>query len=335
MGSAAAVLVGVAVVAGVYAFALPKIADYGEVWSVVGDLSWPSLIALAGAAILNVATFAPPWMVALPGLGFRRALAVTQASTASTYIAPGGAAPGVAVSFAMLRAWGYGLRAVTVAVGVTGVWNQLVIFGFPPVALGLLALTGSTHPLLQTFATIGLVAVVGLVAVFAAALASERLAWKAGDRAARAVSRVLRLVRRRPVAWGGASLVRFRRDTIGLVRRRWHLLAATTLAGHLSVLLLLVVSLRAVGASADDVSGVEAFAAWSIMRLLGSLPITPGGLGIVELGLTSLLVGFGSGQAEAVAATLLYRFLTIVPTLLLGLAAAVTWRRHGAAAARR
>jgi uncharacterized protein (TIRG00374 family) len=64
------------------------------------------------------------------------------------------------------------------------------------------------------------------------------------------------------------------------------------------------------------------------VRVLGSLPITPGGLGIVELGLTSLLVGFGGGQAEVVAAVLVYRFLTMVPTLVLGLAAAATWRRH-------
>jgi uncharacterized protein (TIRG00374 family) len=77
-----------------------------------------------------------------------------------------------------------------------------------------------------------------------------------------------------------------------------------------------------------DVSGIEAFASWSIIRVLGSLPITPGGLGIVELGLTSLLVGFGGGQAEVVAAVLVYRFLTIVPTLVLGLLAGATWKRH-------
>ena len=71
-----------------------------------------------------------------------------------------------------------------------------------------------------------------------------------------------------------------------------------------------------------------------VLRVLGSLPITPGGLGIVELGLTSLLVGFGGGQAEVVAAVLVYRFLTMVPTLLLGLGAAATWRRHHPEAAR-
>ncbi len=318
--------------AAVYAFALPTIADYGDVWQVVSSLSWTSLLSLAGATALNVATFAPPWMVALPGLGFRRALVVTQASTASTYIAPGGAAPGLAVSFAILRGWGFRRRAVTLAVALTGVWNQLVIFGFPPLALALLALAGGRSPLLESFAVLGLVVVAGLIALLALAFSSERAAKQAGKLAARGASFALGLVRRPPVSWGGASFARFRSDTIGFLRRRWYLLTVATLAGHLSVFLVLLVCLRGVGTSPQETSGVEAFAAWSIVRLLGSLPITPGGLGIVELGLTSLLVGFGADQPEAVAATLLYRFLTVAPTLLLGLAAAATWRSHGKAA---
>jgi len=41
-----------------------------------------------------------------------------------------------------------------------------------------------------------------------------------------------------------------------------------------------------------------------------------------------VLVGFGGNNAGVVAAVLLYRFLTIVPTLVLGAAAALTWRRQ-------
>jgi uncharacterized protein (TIRG00374 family) len=89
----------------------------------------------------------------------------------------------------------------------------------------------------------------------------------------------------------------------------------------------LLVSLRVLDVPASEVSLIEAFAAWSVMRVIGSLPITPGGLGVVELGLTSLLVGFGGGQAQVVAAVLVYRVLTIVPTLVLGLLAAATWKR--------
>jgi uncharacterized membrane protein YbhN (UPF0104 family) len=106
--------VGIAVVVATFAFILPKIADYRDVWGVVKDLSWPQIALLAGVTLLNLVTFAPPWMAALPGLRLRQAFVVTQASTASTYIAPGGVAVGMGISFAMLRAWGFvGPRSVS------------------------------------------------------------------------------------------------------------------------------------------------------------------------------------------------------------------------------
>jgi uncharacterized protein (TIRG00374 family) len=88
------------------------------------------------------------------------------------------------------------------------------------------------------------------------------------------------------------------------------------------------VCLRALGVGADEVTLTEAFAGWSLARVLGSIPITPGGLGLVELGLTSVLAGFGGNHAGVVASVLVYRFLTIVPTLVFGAVAAATWRRH-------
>ena len=49
-----------AVVVGVFAFVLPRIADYRDVWGVVKTLSWPQILALAAAVALNLATYAPP-----------------------------------------------------------------------------------------------------------------------------------------------------------------------------------------------------------------------------------------------------------------------------------
>jgi uncharacterized membrane protein YbhN (UPF0104 family) len=46
----------------------------------------------------------------------------------------------------------------------------------------------------------------------------------------------------------------------------------------------------------------------------------------VELGLTAALVGFGGDNAGVVASVLGYRFLTVVPTIALGLLAAAAWR---------
>jgi putative heme transporter len=90
----------------------------------------------------------------------------------------------------------------------------------------------------------------------------------------------------------------------------------------------LLMCLRAFEVPDSAVSVVEAFAAWSLARLLTIVPLTPGGLGVVELGLTGALVGFGGANAPVVAAVLVYRFLTVVPTLALGLLALATWKRH-------
>lgn len=320
--------IALAVIGLTFAFVLPRIADYGHVWHIVTTLSWLSILALVGATILNIVTFAPPWMVCLPGLGFRRALLVTQASTATTYIAPGGAAPGMAVSFTMLRAWGYTGRQVALTVAVTGVWNQLIIFGSPPFALAMLALIGEDNALLKSFALVGVVVFGVALGFFAAGMASADLARWVGDQVARFVSLVRRVVGKGPVGFTGESLVRFRADALDLLRTRWHVITVSTLAGQLSVFFVLYVTVRVIGIGAGSLVGLEIFAAWSVAKLLGSLPITPGGIGVIELGLTSLLVGFGGPKAAVVAAVLVYRFLTIVPTLVLGLLSAATWKHY-------
>jgi putative heme transporter len=318
----------VAVVAATFAFVLPQIANYGDVWDAARDLSWLQLGLLGLATLLNLLTYAPPLQAALPGLRFRQAFLLTQASTASTYLAPGGAAVGMALSYAMLRGWGFRPRAVALAVAVTGAWNQFAMLGFPLIGLALLTYAKEESPLLKTVALIGVAVFVGAASAFAAVLATPRFARWAGGAVAWVASHALRSVRRGPVTWGGESFVGFRNDALELLRRRWHVITLATLAGHLTVFLLMLTSLRVLGVSADEVSATEAFASWSLVRLLGSLPITPGGIGVVEIGLTSALVGFGGDNVEVVAAVLVYRFLAVLPTLVLGLVAGATWRHY-------
>jgi uncharacterized protein (TIRG00374 family) len=322
--------VGLAIAVATFVFFLPKVANYSEVWDVVKELSWPWAVALLVAVILNLATFAPPWQVALPGLSFIRAMELTQASTALSIVAPGGAAVGAAGAYGLLRSWGFPAREFTRAVTLTSLWNQFMNLSFPIVAVFLLAITGQQTAALATVAFVG-VAVLGVVlAAFSVILVSNRLARDLGDLIARLASWALGKIGRGPVKWSGASFERFRRDAGDFLARRWHLLTLAALAGSLTVFLLLVVSLRAFDVPASEVSLVEAFAAWSLARILGSIPITPGGIGVIELGLTGALVGFGGNNAGVVAAVLVYRFLTMVPTLILGLISAFTATRHRA-----
>lgn len=323
LGGAATVVV----VAAVFAFVLPRIADYRDVWEVVEELSWQDGLLLVGATLLNLATFPPPWMVALPGLGYREGMAMTQASTALSLVSPAGAAVGMAASYSMLRSSGFDGRSVALAVAVTGIWNQFANLAFPIVALALLTAENQKHPALQTAALVGVVVLVVAVGAFAFALSSASRARSIGDLAVRLARRVGRTLRRE-VTWTSEGLVRFRSSALGLLRRRWHVLTLATLAGHLTVFVLMLTCLRAVGVEAGQVSIVEAFAAWALVRILGALPLTPGGVGFVELGLTGALVAFGAPNAGAVTATLLYRALTVLPTLALGLLAAATWRSH-------
>ena len=319
--------VGLLFVLVTFAYFLPQIADYRDVLDVLRDLSWPWLAGLAGVTVLNLLTFAPPWQVALPGLPFRSALALTQTSTALSIIVPGGAAVGIAGAYGMLRRWGFAGRDIGRAVTLVSLWNQFANLSYPIIAVFLLTASGGDSPVLATAAFVG-VAVLGVaVAALAAVLSGDRPATAIGDLSAWVANRIRRKLGRDAVLWGGESFERFRRDAVNLLRRRWHVLTAATYFGTLTVFLVLLVSLRACGVDGGEVSLVEAFAAWALARLLGSVPITPGGIGVVELGLTGALLGFGGANAGVVAAVLIYRFLTMVPTVALGLLSAGAWRR--------
>ena len=293
-------LFAIAVIGVVFFIVLPSIAPWSDVWAATKNLTWPWLVALAIAAALNVVTFAPPWMAVMPGLSFRAALAVTMASTASTYIVPGGAFVGMGFQFAMLRGWGFRGRPVTLGLTIASLWNQLVIFGCPPIALAILAGNTAASPLLNTLSWVGIAVIGAIVAGLIASLYSDELANGIGDLAANLASRALAIVRRSPVSWGGDAFVRFRRDARDLLKSRWHVITLTTLAGHLSMWFVLVIALRAVGIPWDSVSLAESFAAWSLVRVIGQIPIVPGGFGVIEVGLTAALVGFGGDRAAGV-----------------------------------
>jgi uncharacterized protein (TIRG00374 family) len=309
------------------AIALPGLVSYEEVWRALKQLSWLGIIAVSMATLVNLLTYGPSLMAALPGLGYRSALVAALASSASRYVAPGGPAVGLGVAYLMLRAWRFARRRVTLALSVATVWEQLITVSLPPIAALLLLLEGKRSPLLETVSLIGLALFGVVLALVYGAFHNSRFAQRAGDLGASVVSAGLRLARRPPVTDWGDQLVRFRSEGLGLVRKRWHWLTLATLSGHLSVYLVLVVTLRAIGVDGDEVSLTEAFAAWSVSRVLGGIPILPSGVGVVEVALTTALIGFGGNEAGVVASVLVYRFLTVVVPLICGAIAGALWRR--------
>jgi putative heme transporter len=194
------------------------------------------------------------------------------------------------------------------------------------VALALLAARGEANRTLLVASLLGLAVLVVGVAIGVAGLVDERIARRIGHVVGLWVARARRVLRRPPALDGSAVAVSFRRQAIGLLRQRGARLGATMLAFYATQFVLLVAALRAVGVPAGDVTWAEILAAFSIAGLLAALPITPGGIGIVELGLAGALIAAGAPNTEAVAGALVFRaIITLVP-LPLGAVTYVVWR---------
>jgi uncharacterized membrane protein YbhN (UPF0104 family) len=212
---------------------------------------------------------------------------------------------------------------------VTGIWNQLANLLLPVVAVMMLAAEGSRDTLLTTVAVVGASVFTLAVGALVLVLWTDGFARAVGEVSARVANRLRRIVRKAPVAGWPDGFVAFRRGTVDLIRRRWAWLTIAAIVGNLAVFAVLLVSLRAVGTDSAEVTAIEAFAGWSLARALQLIPLTPGGIGPVEIGLTAILVGLGGPNVEVVAAVLLYRALTVLPTLILGLATIGAWRWLG------
>jgi uncharacterized protein (TIRG00374 family) len=319
-------VVPIAIVAVLLGGVLPAIADFGEVWEAIVSLTWLETVSLASSATWNIVTYLLVIVAALPGITMMQAFVVSQTSTAVTNTLPGGSAIGLGVTYAMFSSFGFRTGSIAIATVVTGLWNTFVKLGLPVVALALLTTQGKSNPALLSASLTGVAILVLLIGALVLVLASERYARVVGERAGTAVTRVAALLgKERELRWGD-GFVRFRSQSIGLLRRRWHLITVATIVSHLSLFILLWLSLRHMGVAADSVTGFEALAAFSVVRLATVVPITPGSLGIVEVGLTTALVVAGGQQAPVVAAVLVYRALSYLLQLPLGLVGYVVWR---------
>ena len=89
--------------------------------------------------------------------------------------------------------------------------------------------------------------------------------------------------------------------------RRWHVAVAGAVGKVGFDYLALVCCLAAVGARPHPSLVLLAYVAGALLALI---PITPGGLGFVEAGLTGMLTAAGVGAQEALVSTLAYRVVS-------------------------
>jgi uncharacterized protein (TIRG00374 family) len=321
-------LVGLAIMVGIFVFAIPKFADYGDVFAAMRTLTPFEFWSLFAAMVFNLYTYWLANQAGLIGMTIWQSAVMTQTSTTIANILPAGGALAIAMTAAILSSWGFTAGEITLFVGVTGIWNIFAKLALPVVALALLVLTGNSYPALLAAAAVGVVVLVVAIVLLVLVFKSEAMARKIGHVVGSLLARVKHLFGKQSVNDLGDKAVKFRRETIILARRRWFMLTWTTLLSQIALCFVLVLSLRHMGVSEQELPFVEIFAVYSFSRLLSAIPITPGGVGVIDLGYIAGLTAFDSAEkAQIVAAVLIFRVLTFGIQIPLGAVTYVIWRR--------
>ena len=294
--------------------AAPRLRDLSPLWFVV----------MAGG---EAASFAGYWVLlklAITCRGWGIIITAQVAGNAFSRIVPGGLASGGALSLGMFT--GAGVSGGRAATGLAGA--QLISTA-TLVALPLLSLPAIIAGLpvareLEAVALIG-AGIFALTAIAGVALfALDRPLLLAG----RLCEGVQRRLRRPPKRGFPERLLEERDEIRDALGRRWWIAVPAAAGNWLLDFLVLWAALEATG-SAPHAS--LALLAYVVASVLGMIPVTPGGLGFVEAGLTGTLVLAGVPAEQAVLATLAYRVVAYWIHLPLGLLAywVYEWRYRG------
>jgi uncharacterized protein (TIRG00374 family) len=291
----------------------PQLADLSPLW-------------FASMALLQAGSYGCMWAVqrlALRTDQWGPVITSQLASNAFGRVVPGGVAAAGALQYSMLV--NAGVPAARTASALTA--SSVLVFGIL-LALPLLALPAiiGGAPVdrgLENATIIGAVLFVLIAIAGAVGMATDRPLELLGRAAQGVRNRVMR--RREPLRDLPQRLLRERDQVRRTLGRHWW--QAVLLASGRWVLdyLTLLAALTAVGADPRPSLVLLAFCA---AQALGTLPLTPGGLGFVEAGLTGTLALAGVSGGTAVVATLAYRLFSFWLPIPAGAVAGVIHRRR-------
>jgi uncharacterized protein (TIRG00374 family) len=297
----------------------PSLLDTFASWHQITRFSAVSQLAMFG---LQVGVCACLWdlqRVALRGAGWRPIISAQLASNALSNIAPGGGPVGAALQYRIFVA--AGLERQTVVRSLTAV-NLLVfsvVLGLPILAIPAV-FRGTVNRNLLEAAGAAVVAFAVIVAVGATLLRTDRAVVWVGS----VVQSVRNRLRRRatPITDMPQRLLDERDQITSVFGVHWKHALAAAVGRWILDFMTLQVALAAIGSHPRPALALMAFCG---AKALGNIPVTPGGLGFVEAGMTALLALAGVSPADAVLATFVYRLFSYwlpLPFGLLGMALA-------------
>jgi uncharacterized protein (TIRG00374 family) len=308
----------------------PSLLTVFDAWPELGEVRpwWFAVVA-----VLESASYVSLWLLLRIALQTRTWFDVASsqlASNAASRIIPGGAASGSVIQASMLVAAGYRPAMVGSALGAAGLLTTGMLMALPVLTLPALATGLRLAHQLQLGLIVSLVIAVALVGVGFAVLTWDRVVHVVARGAGVVVARVLHKGDARATA---ARVVAERDRVAAAFDGRWLRALASAAGNRMLDFATLVAAMVAVGAHLRPSVVLVAYVGGMALALV---PLTPGGLGFVETGLTGLLVLAGADAEQAVAGTLLYRLASYWLPIPLGGVAWASWRvrqaRHARAA---
>ena len=243
---------------------------------------------IAGILLEGLALFAYAMLTRtlLPGggPGLSKIFRIDLATTAVAHVIPAGTAGSASLGYRLMTANGVqgsdaGFAMATQGIGSAVVLNVMLWF-----SLVISIPLAGFHPI---YVVVALVSMLALLAVAALVVGFTR----GEDNAAR----IVRAIGRRIPGVGEERLERIVRHIGGSLReladRRQ--LKRAILWASLNWLLDAASLLAFIGALGRFVNPIELFSAYGIANVLAVLPITPGGLGVIDASAPALLVSFG------------------------------------------
>lgn len=322
--------VNIAVLAAFAIAAVVRRSDLRRAIDGVGDVTNNWIIVLVSLTVIRL--FTQGWYTAAvtPGIGLTRGIAVHEVTTGANNTIVGSGLVSTGLRISMLRSWkvndsAIGLTIVTLnVVAATLVW----IVAASAAIVTLAATSGVVADAVSIGVIVAAVIVLGCsAALWVVLLTSPRLSSWLARHADRVLAAIRRRVHRLPAIDLTRSVERWRQDARDLVRTHRVRLIGTALLNQAVVISTPICVLRAFGITADQVTLAEAFSAYGLVRLAAALSPLPGGIGVTELGLATLLTRYGGDDTRVLTAVLVYRVMTFIVPIATGALAFVWWRR--------
>lgn len=299
----------------------PSLLDVLGSWREVGKFQPLWLFAMLGLQGLSLCCLWFLQRLALRPVAVAPVITSQLAGNALAKIAPGGGALGAALQYKMLVQAGVSREKAVGGLTVVNVLTFAMLLALPVLAIPTL-LRGGVDQNLVEVAAIGLAVFVVLAALGAVLLASDRLLTWIGSTAQRVRNRARRDAP--PLRGLPARLLRERDRILATFGPRWKRALGSTVGRWAFDYATLLAALAAVHASPNPGLVLLAFCT---AQVLAQIPLTPGGLGFVEAGLTGMLTLAGVSPGDAVLATFAYRLFSYWLPLPLGLVGVLAHRR--------